>query len=48
MDNVVDFKRKAYEEMLAWKGTLAGKTALLSFVPRTLVKKGALHICHFT
>ena len=29
MDNVVDFKRKAYEEMLAWKGTLAGKTALL-------------------
>jgi len=27
--NVVDFKRKAYEEMLAWKGTLAGKTALL-------------------
>ena len=31
MDNaeVVDFKRKAYEKMLAWKSSLAGKTALL-------------------
>ena len=27
--DIVDFKRKAYEKMLAWKGTLAGKTALL-------------------
>ena len=27
--DIVDFKRKAYEKMLAWKGALAGKTALL-------------------